>query len=426
MRFENTLEYARQLDETDPLAHFREEFYIPVLNGKEVIYLSGNSMGLQSKGVQDAVLDHLEDWASFGSEGNNSGNNPWKQYHKKFPELLAPLAGALPEEIVVMNQLTVNLHLMLSTFYRPEGKRTKILIESNAFASSVYAVYSQLRVHGLNPDDHIIKIKPREGDWILRDEDIIKTIKDTGESLALVLLGGVNYYTGQVLFMKSITKAAHEAGAFCGFDLAHGVGNISLKLHEWEVDFAVWCSYKYLNSGPGGVAGVFIHKAHAENTQLIRLMGRWCVEENKRSQTRNIFDPLPSAEGWQLSMPSIVSLAIHYASLEIFQEAGFENILKKSEQLSAFLIFILNEILDQSHEKPFDIITPLSPGQRGCQLSLRMGIKGKHQFDVLKNNGVIASWKEPGIIRVAPVPLYNKFEDIFYFGKILEHAIHLG
>lgn len=423
MHLENTLEFARKADADDSLAPYRDDFYIPILNGKEVIYFSGNSLGLQPRGVQDAVLNELEDWASFGIEGYSGGRNPWMKFHKKFPVLLADIIGAYPEEIVVMNQLTVNLHLMMATFYRPQGKRKKIIFETRAFSSDEYAIRSQMGLKGVDADEHLIEVKPRAGEFTIRNEDILQAIKDAGEELALVLIGGVNYYTGQVFFMKSIAKAAHDAGAYCGFDLAHGVGNVELKLHEWNIDFACWCSYKYLNAGPGAVGGVFIHKRHAENTSLPRLAGWWGTSEEKRFMMEKHFAPEASADGWQLSIAPVLSLAVLHSSLELFQRAGFKNMIAKSERLTSFLIHVLNDILDRSPEKAFDIITPLAPTQRGCQISLLMGPKGKHQFDVLRNNGVIAAWREPGVIRIAPVPLYNSFTDVFYFGKILEHAI---
>lgn len=426
MKFENTLEFAQQSDREDKLSKFRNEFYIPVLREKEVIYFMGSSLGLQPKGVQDSVLNELEDWASFGAAGYTTGRNPWMNYHKKFPALLADILGAEHDEIVVMDQLTANLHVLLSTFYRPEGKRIKILYEGGAFSSDVYVMKSQMEIRGINPEGNLIRIDPREGEFNVRNEDIIQAIKEAGDELALVFIGGVHYLTGQVFFMKSITKAAHEVGAFCGFDLAHGVGNIELKLHEWEVDFAAWCSYKYLNAGPGGLGGLFVHQKHARNTALPRLQGWWGSREDVRFKMQENFVPEPSAEGWQLSMAPLLSMSVHFTSLALFERAGFKNLLEKAENLSSYLIFILRYIQAVSPEKPFDIITPLAPAQHGCQITLKLGIKGKHQYDVLRNNGVMVSWWEPNYIRIAPVPLYNTFEDVFYFGKILEHAIHMG
>ncbi len=426
MRFENTLEFAQQADKEDKLSKYRNEFYIPVLRDKEVIYFAGNGLGLQPKGVQDFVLNDLEDWASFGSAGYTTGRNPWMNFHKKFPHLLADILGAEEEEIVVMDQLTANLHILLSTFYQPKGRRKKILYEAGAFSSDVYVMKSQMQIRGIDPDEHLIKVEPRQGELTIRNEDILQAIREAGEELALVFIGGVHYLTGQVFFMKSITKAAHEVGALCGFDLAHAVGNVELQLNEWEVDFAAWCSYKYLNSGPGGIGGIFIHKNHASNTTLPRLQGWWGSREDVRFRMDETFTPEPSAMGWQLSMAPVLSMSVHFAALELFEKAGFKNLLEKAGNLSSYLIFILRNLQALSPENTFEIVTPMAPAQHGCQITLKMGPKGKHQYDVLRNNGVMVSWWEPNYIRIAPVPLYNSFEDVFYFGKILEHAIHMG
>ena len=423
MNFENTLAFAKQMDADDILKAYREHFYIPVLNGKESIYLTGNSLGLQPKKAQDAVINELEDWANFGVEGHVHARHPWLTYNERFPEKLSPIIGALPVEIVVMNQLTTNLHLMLTTFYRPHGKREKILFESKAFPSDEYVINSQLELAGVSKEDALIEIKPDPGKHFIDNEKIIEAIKNAGDELALVLIGGVNYYNGQVFDMEAITAAAHEVGAYCGFDLAHGAGNVELKLHDWKVDFACWCTYKYLNSGPGGVGGVFIHEQHAKNKSLPRLAGWWGTNKETRFQMEKGFDPIPTAEGWQLSNAPVLSMAVHYASLEIFENAGFENIVDKGRQLSAYLIFILQEILKNTEKSAFEIITPLPEKEHGCQISLLMGEKGKHCFDMLRKNSVIADWREPNVIRVAPVPLYNTFQDVFTFGKILEHGL---
>lgn len=423
MKFENTLEFASQADEQDILSHYREDFYIPVLNEKEVIYLSGNRMGLQPREAQDAVLDTLEDWASFGVEGYSASRNPWNHYHEKFPPLLTGLTGSLPEEVVVMNQYSANLHLMMSSFYRPARKRKKIICESNADLSDVFALKSQMALRGVSPGENLVQIPVRNGEFTVRNEDIIQTIREAGEELALVFLGGVNDYTGQVLFMKSIVQAAHEAGAMCGFDLSHAIGNIELKLHDWDVDFGCWSSHRYLNSGPGGLGGVFIHQRHLNNDSF-RLQGIWGAKKETRLKMNQNFVPNPGAAGWQLNLAPVLSMAVHFTSLEIFKEAGFNNILKKGRDLSEYLLYVLGNILEQTAENPFRIITPMAPTQHGNQISILMGIKGKHQFDVLRNNGVVADRREPNVIRLAPVPLYNTFKDVFYLGKILEHAIH--
>jgi len=421
--FENTLEFAQQLDKEDPLGKFREKFYIPFINRKESIYFTGNSLGLQPKIAQDYILNDLEDWANYGVEGHFHGRNPWVKYHEMFPSKLAPILGALQEEIVVMNQLTINLHLLLITFYRPTKERYKIICEAKAFPSDQYALQSQAFISGLDPDKTIIDVKPREGEHTIRNEDIIDTINKHRDEVAVVIIGGVNYYTGQVYDMEAITVAAHHAGASCGFDLAHGVGNIELKLHDWNVDFACWCSYKYLNSGPGAVAGAFIHQRHVADKLLIRLQG-WCgTNKEKRFKMEKEFDPIPTAEGWQLSTSPLLNMSAHNASLDIFEEAGFNNIIDKMKKLSAYLLFILDDINALSSRKIIEIITPRNENEHGCQVSILMLEKGKEIYESLKKNSVIIDWREPNVIRLAPVPLYNTFEDIFRFGKIIKNII---
>ena len=421
--FKNTLEFAQQLDKEDPLNRFREKFYIPFMNGKESIYFTGNSLGLQPKTAQDYILRDLEDWANYGVEGHFHGRNPWIRYHETFPSKLAPILGALEEEIVVMNQLTINLHLLLITFYRPTKERYKIICEAKAFPSDQYALQSQALIAGLDPDKTIIEVKPRDGEKVIRNEDIIASIKEHGNELAVVIIGGINYYTGQVFDMEAITLAAHHAGAYCGFDLAHAVGNIELKLHDWNADFACWCSYKYLNSGPGSVAGAFIHQRHITDKSLIRLQG-WCgTNKEKRFKMEKEFDPIPTAEGWQLSTSPLLNMSAHNASLDIFEEAGFKNILAKMKKLSAYLLFILDDINASSSKKIIDIITPRNEDEHGCQVSLLMLDKGKEIFESLKKNSVIIDWREPNVIRLAPVPLYNTFEDIYKFGEIIKNII---
>lgn len=424
MNFINSVEFAEKLDAEDVLKDFRSKFYIPIINGKECIYLTGNSLGLQPRSTQDYVLDELEDWASFGVEGHFHARQPWFSYHEIFPNLLSKIVGALPEELVVMNQLTVNLHLLMTSFYQPAKERYKIICEAKAFPSDQYALESQVRLHGLNPEDAIIEISPREGEHIIRTEDIISSIQENKDSLALVLFGGVNYYTGQVFDMKKITAAAHAVGACCGFDLAHAAGNIELKLHDWQVDFACWCSYKYLNSGPGGVAGAFIHQKHIANASLPRLAGWWGYEKATRFQMEKGFKPIPTAEGWQLSNAPVLSMAAHKASLDIFEDAGMENLMVKGQQLSNYLLFILNDINAVSTKKLIEVITPLNENEKGCQVSMLMLQKGKEVFEALKQQGVLADWREPNVIRVAPVPLYNTFLDIFTFGQVVKAILN--
>jgi kynureninase len=367
------------------------------------------------------VLNELEDWAGFGVEGHFHARQPWFSYHEMFPQLLTKIVGALPEEIVVMNQLTVNLHLLMVSFYRPAKERFKIICEAKAFPSDQYALETQATFHGFNPDEVIIEVSPRKGEHSIRTEDILATLKQHGSQTALVIFGGVNYYSGQVFDMKTITQAAHEAGAYCGFDLAHAAGNIELQLHDWDVDFACWCSYKYLNSGPGGVAGAFINKKHTGNTALPRLAGWWGHDKATRFQMEKGFKPIATAEGWQLSNAPVLSMAAHKASLDIFEEAGIENLIVKGQQLSDYLFFIIEEINAASSQKKIEIITPKE--NKGCQVSMLMLEKGKEVFDALKQNGVLADWREPNVIRVAPVPLYNSFEDIFTFGQIIQNIV---
>jgi len=420
MKFENTLEFAKQQDEKDRLKKYRDKFYIPILNGKDCIYFTGNSLGLQPKSAQNYVLDEMENWANYGVEGHFHGRNPWANFHEVFSKKLQPILGAFPEEIVVMNTLTVNLHLLLTTFYRPDKKRFKILCENHAFTSDLYAIDSQLKLHGLDPEEALIELKPREGEFTLRNADIIATIKENAEELALVLFGGINYFTGQFFDLKSITAAAHESGAFCGFDLAHAVGNVELQLHDCNVDFACWCSYKYLNSGPGAIAGAFIHDRYATDKSLPRLAGWWGTDKHERFQFKDKFNPIATAEGWQLSNANILSMAAHKAALDIFEEAGFEKIVEKGKQLSAYLLFILNEINNEFGKKIVEIITPQKEDEHGCQISILLPEKGRDFFNSLNKNGVIADWREPNVIRVTPVPLYNTFEEVFRFGRIVK------
>jgi kynureninase len=424
MDLKNTLDFARQLDASDPLKHFREQFYIPVINGKECIYFTGNSLGLQPKTTQDYVLNELEDWANFAVEGHFHAANPWLSYHEIFPQQLAKIVGAQPAEIVVMNQLTVNLHLLMTSFYLPTPERFKIICEAKAFPSDQYAMESQAKLKGFDPSVSIIEVPPRDGEHYLRTEDILAVIKENGPSTALVLFGGVNYYTGQVFDMEKITRAAHEAGAICGFDLAHAAGNVPIQLHDWHIDFACWCSYKYLNSGPGGVAGAFIHSQHMANDKLPRMAGWWGHDKTTRFNMEKGFKPIPTAEGWQLSNAPVLSMAAHKASLDIFEDAGMENLFAKGKLLSDYLLFVMDDMNRASGEKQMEIITPRHEKEKGCQVSLLMLQKGKEVFDALKENGVMADWREPNVIRVAPVPLYNTFEDVFMFGRIVRSILN--
>lgn len=421
MRFENTIEFAKQLDANDSLKHFRDKFYIPIINGNESIYFTGNSLGLQPKTTQDYVVNELEDWANYGVEGHFHSKNPWMPYHEILTEQLANIIGALPQEVVSMNQLTVNLHLLMVSFYRPTKHRYKIICEAKAFPSDQYAIESQVRFHGYDPANAIIEVSPREGEYEIRTEDIVATIEKNKNETALVLFGGVNYYSGQVMDMKTITTAAHAAGILCGFDLAHAIGNVELKLHEWDVDFATWCSYKYLNSGPGGVSGVFINQKHIADKNIPRFAGWWGHNKETRFMMEKGYDPIPTAEGWQLSNAPVLSMAAHKASLDIFTEAGMSNLLAKGQLLSDYLIFILDGINKSANEKVIEVITPAHA--KGCQVSMLMQKKGKETFETLKQNGVLSDWREPNVIRVAPVPLYNSFSDVFSFGQIVKSIV---
>ena len=415
MQYQNTLAFAQQMDLEDPLGSFRSKFHIPSKNGKPIIYLCGNSLGLQPKNIREAIDQELKDWAELGVDAHFEGKNPWKFYHHFLTEKAARMVGANPSEVVIMNNLTVNLHLMMVSFYRPTSTRYKIMMEGTAFPSDQYAMETQARFHGLNPDDAIIELKPREGEYILRTEDILAKIQEHKNELAIVMMGGVNYYTGQAFDMKAIARAAHEAGAIAGFDLAHAAGNLKLELHDWDVDFAVWCTYKYLNSGPGGTSGVFVNERHGKNPDLIRFAGWWGHHEEERFQMKKGFKPMDGAAGWQLSNAQIIPMAIHKASLDLFEEAGMENLRKKSELLSGYLEFILGDF-----SQYLSIITPKDPKERGCQLSIIVKENGRKLFDYLEANQIVPDWREPDVLRMSPVPMYNSFEDIYRIGESLK------
>ncbi len=418
MNFSSERAYALAQDAADSLRHYRSLFHLPKgKKGGEVIYFCGNSLGLQPRTVEEALLRELKHWREEAVEGHFRGEMPWMYYHKFLQPQSARLTGAKPEEVVVMNTLTTNLHLMMVSFYRPEGRRRKILVEGGAFPSDQYAVESQLRFHGIDPEEGMVELLPREGEHCLRTEDILRRIEELGEELALVLLGGVNYYTGQFFDLEAITRAAHAQGAVAGFDLAHAVGNVPLRLHDWDVDFAVWCSYKYLNAGPGGPSGVFVHERHGDRPDLPRFAGWWGYEEESRFLMRKGFKPMRGAAGWQLSNAQIFSFAAHKAGLDIFDEAGMDALRQKSLRLTGYLEFLLNRLNEQSRR--FEIITPARPEERGCQLSLLALEQGRALYDYLTENDVVCDWREPNVIRVAPVPLYNSFEDVWRFVDVL-------
>jgi kynureninase len=422
MNFENTLEFARTMDAQDPLRSFRERFIFPESSAKHPVYFTGNSLGLQPKTAQAYVLQELEDWATLGVEGHFHAKRPWYSYHENLTEKIAMLVGAKPIEVCTSHSLTTNLHLLMASFYRPHGKRTKILCEAKAFPSDQYALESQLQIHGI-PPDHLVWVSPREHEELIREEDIYDRIQSLGDELALILWGGVNYYTGQYFNLKKITRVGHSVGAMVGFDLAHAAGNVELHLNAWGPDFAAWCGYKYLNSSPGGVSGFFVHERHAYRQNLPRLAGWWGHNKETRFKMAPGFDPIPGAEGWQLSNAPVLGMAVHLASLEVFEEATMDRINTKRDVLTAYLAFVVENSGQSRDHAVFELITPKSPRQRGAQLSIKCLTAGKGLFHALQENGVVADWREPNVIRVAPAPLYNSFEDCFWFGQHLKNAL---
>ncbi len=423
MKFENSLNFAQELDQQDPLAAFRSRFHFPTFHNENPVYFTGNSLGLQPKTAATYIQEELNAWANFGVEGHFLAKRPWFSYHENLTNMAAKVVGALPIEVVITHSLTTNLHLLMVSFYKPVGKRVKILCEEKAFTSDQYALASQVAFHGL-PADTLVEVGPRSGEHLIREDDILQKIAELGDELALVMIGGVNYYTGQYFNLQKITTAGHAVGAIVGFDLAHAAGNVNLELHDWNVDFAAWCGYKYLNSSPGGVSGLFVHERHAHDKTLPRFAGWWGHNKEARFQMEPGFDPIPGAEGWQLSNAPVLGMAAHLASLEIFEEAGMERIAQKRNQLTAFLAFLIEDVSERNKEKcSFEIITPKSPSERGAQLSILAKGQGKQLFDRLTDLGVIADWREPNVIRIAPAPLYNSYEDCFLFAQYLESAI---
>ena len=413
---------ARDLDAADPLAHYRDLFHFPDTGSKPCAYFTGNSLGLQPKTVRAALEQELDDWARYGVEGHFMARNPWVSYHEPLMAPAAALVGAMEQEVVHMQGLTANIHLLMVSFYRPAGKRYKILCEAKAFPSDQYALESQVRFHGYDPADAIIEIGPREGEHTMREEDFEKVLAEQGDEIALVFIGGVNYYTGQWLDMERITRAGHAAGAVVGWDLAHAAGNVPMQLHDWGVDFAAWCSYKYLNSGPGSVSGIFVHEKHARSFDLPRFAGWWGHNKEERFLMAPGFKPLEGAEGWQLSNAPVFAMAPHLASLRIFAEAGMEALRQKSLKLTAFMQRVVEHVA-QSSGTQLEIITPKEPQRRGCQLSLFAHGQGKALFHHLMENGVFVDWREPNVIRLAPVPLYNSYEDAVRFGEVFMHGV---
>jgi kynureninase len=421
--FENTIEFAKSLDADDPLKSFRERFMIPLIDGKEQIYFLGNSLGLQSKNVREEINKILDQWANLGVEGFFMGKDRWLDYHDRLTKSLSKFIGAKPNEITVMNQLTVNLHLMMVSFYQPAGKRSKIVCEAKAFPSDQYMLETHIRYHGLDPDEVLIEIGPREEEHLIRNEDILNIIDKYRDEIALILFSGVSYYTGQVFDIKTITEAAHAIGAIAGFDLAHAAGNISLQLHDWNVDFGCWCSYKYLNSGPGAMGGVFIHEKFHGEQNIKRFGGWWGYDKNTRFQMEKGFRPIPTAEGWQLSTPSILLYASHKAALQIFEEAGWENLQAKQRSLNTYLWFVLDELNRSSDKEVMEFITSKNKSETSCQVSILMLRRGREIFEELGRQGVMVDWREPNVIRIAAVPLYNTFEEVWRFGNIIRSIL---
>ena len=419
--WEFSLDCAKKLDQNDELNSLRDQFFMPTF-ANDVVYFTGNSLGLQPKSVQSFIQTELDDWAKWGVEGHVFAENPWMPYHELMTKKIGKIVGAKECEVAVTHSLTTNLHLLMVSFYQPTGKRNKILCEKKAFPSDQYALQRQVNFHGLDPKETIVEISPRDGEHTIRTEDIITKIEELGNELCMVMIGGVNYFTGQVFDMKTITESGHKVGAKVGFDLAHGAGNIPLKLNEWNVDFAAWCSYKYLNSGPGGVSGYYINEKHVSNSNIPRFAGWWGHDKEDRFKMPDQFSPIPTAESWQLSNAPIISMAVHLASLEIFEKVGMDKLREKSIILTNYLEFIIKAI-NNKHNNCLEIITPKDINQRGCQLSIVAHGSDKVLFDKLSENGVVADWREPNVIRVAPVPLYNNFEDVYRFGKILNESL---
>ena len=420
MNFENNLYFAKAQDEQDALQEMRNEYLFPQQNGKPFIYLCGNSLGLQPKVAKEVLNVQLNNWQNLAVEGWFDGESPWMYYHKELKKLMAPIVGANPAEVCPMNTLTVNLHLLMVSFYQPKGKKFKIIMEAGAFPSDQYAIESQVRFHGFDPADAIIEVKPKEGEYTLHTDDIVKAIRDNGEEIALVLFGGVNYFTGQWFDMPAITKAGHEAGAIVGFDLAHAAGNVPLQLHDWDIDFACWCSYKYQNAGPGGISGIFVHEKHFSDTTLNRFAGWWGYKEEKRFKMEKGFIPELGADGWQVSCTQVMPMALYHASLQLFEKAGFVDQLRsKSKTLTSYLFYIIDQVNTTLGVEQFKIITPKSEEDRGAQVSIIAKANGKQVFDQLVANNVLGDWREPNVIRLSPVPMYNSFEDVYRTGELL-------
>ena len=418
--YQNSLEYARTMDQKDPLAEYRNQFHLPKSDdGKPWLYFTGNSLGLQPKITQQYIQQELDDWASLGVEGHFEAKHPWMPYHEFLTETMAKIVGAKPIEVVIMNTLTTNLHLLMVSFYRPTASKYKILIESDAFPSDRYAVQTQLEFHGFDPEDGLVEWKPKPGTELLEIDELERILQDQGDEIALLLIGGVNYYTGQFLDLKRISELGHSYGCMVGIDLAHGVGNIMPNLHDSDVDFAAWCTYKYMNSGPGSLGGLFVHEKHAHDKSLKRFAGWWSHNKSTRFNMRQPLDVIPGAEGWQLSNPPILSMAAIRASLDLFDKVGMQALRKKSEQLTGYLEYLIKDLKNEQ----IKIITPENPEERGCQLSIQLKNADKSLHQQLMDKHVITDWREPDVIRCAPVPFYNTYEDVYSMVDILKKLL---
>ncbi|GGZ81986.1 kynureninase [Algibacter mikhailovii] len=413
--------YALEQDQKDDLKAYRQQFHIPKdAAGNNWIYMTGNSLGLQPKSTKSYINEELEDWANLGVEGHTQGKTPWLSYHELLTDKMAQIVGAKSQEVIVMNTLTANLHFMMVSFYKPSKTRFKIVIESDAFPSDKYAVQSQLRHHGFDDNEGLVLWKSRRGEVLLRHEDLETILEEQGDEIALILIGGVNYYTGQFLDLKRITQLGHKYNCVVGFDCAHGAGNVALNLHDSGADFAVWCTYKYLNAGPGSLGGCFVHERHAHKKDLNRFTGWWSHNKQTRFNMRDEFDQLPGAEGWQLSNPPILSMAAIKASLDMFHEVGMSKLITKSNKLTGYLEFLLKQL----GENTIRIITPYNTNERGCQLSIQVKNANKALHDKLTNEGVISDWRAPDVIRCAPVPLYNSFTDVYHLVEKLKSILN--
>ncbi|MFY0607827.1 MAG: kynureninase [Cyclobacteriaceae bacterium] len=420
MNYQDSLAFAEGADQNDPLRSLRSEYHIPQKNGKDTIYFCGNSLGLQPKVTQSYVDEQMQVWKNKGVEGHFDGQDPWVSFHRKFKSPLAKMVGAKELEVTCMNNLTTNLHLLLASFYQPTGKRNKVIIEGGAFPSDHYAVQSHMRHLGIDPYENLIVIHPEKEETFSKSE-ILENIKNVGDELALVLWPGIQYYTGQYFDLKGIAEAAHKVGAYAGFDLAHAMGNLPMRLHDWNADFATWCSYKYVNSGPGGISGIYIHERHCSNPEFHKLTGWWGHDLSTRFDMDNEFVPSPGVDAWMLSNSNIISAAAHLAALSIFEKTTMSALREKSIKLTGYLEYLLTR--DETINKSIKILTPNDPEERGCQLSMYINEGGKEIFDGLMNEGVILDWREPNVIRVAPTPMYNTFSDVFHFYQILKRLI---